>query len=304
MSRINFKQSTLLMLQKEPANNGFLGDYVSQEPRSARQINTTSKILDSDANYAENYTYISPGFERMIRGVDTLTLSAKLESDNTNIPEAGCVSNTNTKITRKDKFTLVCSVKDRLSSEEGTSSLNHPTQNDEANLDIKVLDQAAHQKSCYLGVGSWISDNDVNGINTHISSIGESDEEPSQESCVLLNCIANSIRSAAGEASRTNQTPRQSSNAGATSGQASRRGGSDGKQKPPAKRRENKDLEGDSEEDQKGKPNQSKKRKYAETGERKFACPIFKHDPGFHKENPGHFRICRGPGWVDIPRLK
>jgi hypothetical protein len=239
----------------------------------------------------------------MVRGVDTLTLSANLESESTNMQDAGCASNTNTKITRTDKFTSGCSVKDKLSSEEGTSALKRPTQNDEYNLDIKVLDQAAHQKSCYLGVGSWISDDDSNDINTPPSSTGASGEE-SQESCVLLDRIASSIRSAAGETSRTKQTPRQSSNAGRTAGQASRQGGSDGKGIRPDKSRENEDLEGDSEGDEKNQLNPTRKRKHAETDERKFACPIFKHDPEFHKENPRHFRVCKGPGWADIPRLK
>jgi hypothetical protein len=359
----------------------------------------------------------------MVRGVDTLTLSSKLESESTNItlPDSGCASNTRRKITGTDKSTPGCSVKDRFSSllpplskidskslddipkltrtnrsnrhyrprrgnhiltispnaqkdgfpgqliprvnvphtseditdastllrlfpnilqtkskleieewvetckeyglkvyhqeeppgrpdrggiEEGTSALNYPTKNVENNLDIKVLDQAAHQKSCYLGVGSWISDDGVNGINTPISSTGASREEESQESSVLLDRIASSIRSAVVETSRTEQTSRQTSNAIATPGQASRRGGSDGKQKRLARRKGNKDFEGDSEEDQKDKPNQTKKKKYAETDEKRFACPIFKHDPEFHKENPRHFRVCRGPGWGDIPRLK
>jgi hypothetical protein len=240
----------------------------------------------------------------MVRGVDTLTLSANLESESTNMPDAGCASNTNTKITRTDKFTSGCSVKDRLSSEEGASALNRPTQNDEYNLDIKALDQAAHQKSCYLGVGSWISDDDANGINTPISSTGASGEEESQEPCVLFDRIASSICSAAGEASQTKQTPRQSSSAGTSSGQASRRGGSDGKGRRPDKSRENKDLEGDSEEDEKNKLSPTKKRKHAETNERQLACPLFKHDSEFYKENPRHFRGCQGPGWPDIPRLK
>jgi hypothetical protein len=314
--------------------------------------------------------------------VDALKLIAPVEQGNAKGLDAGCASNTDTIISGTDKFTSECSLKDRLSSDGTTSSVqskapnehqmlangpqsgcssqqtesytfakhypeknaqkscldrltyraaslveeaglnnleipvsldvksnssgpSHLTENVEDNLDIKVLDQAAHKKSCYLGVGSWISDDEVSGINTPVSSNRATDEEVSQNPRLLLDRSNSLIRSAAGEPSRSKQAPRRSSNAGGASGRASRQGGSDGTQKPPTRGRENKDLESDSEEDE---PNSARKRKRTETDGRRFACPFFKHDPEFHtasEQDILRYRSCvAGPGWRNIARLK
>jgi hypothetical protein len=195
-----------------------------------------------------------------------------------------------------------------LDIKSNSSSLNHPSQNGKDKLDIRILDQAAQKRSNALGAGSWSSDEDASQINTPTSSTGASDKEDPQTPYFLLDRSNSLIRSAAGLSNGSKKNLPQSSNTGHTSGQASGQGGSEGTQNWPTENRENEDLEGDSEEDEKDEPNSTKKRKRIGTGGRKFACPFFKHDPEFHttsEEDILRYRSCvLGPGWPGIPRLK
>jgi hypothetical protein len=126
VSHIIFKPSTLLMLQIEPANNKFVADYVSQEPRSASALNTTYQITDDDECYEENYTFTNLCIDTIVHGLDTLALGAALESDDTNGSYGKREASINTQTTRTDKVTSGRSMKDRLSGKKTLTSIFQP----------------------------------------------------------------------------------------------------------------------------------------------------------------------------------